>query len=44
MLQLHVLSNPQNTVIGNRSFGSDCHMVSDMVLAELERNERYGSD
>jgi len=31
-----VLSNPQNTVIGNRSFGSDCHMVSDMALAELK--------
>lgn len=29
-----VLSNPNNTVIGTRSFGSDPEMVSDMVVAE----------
>lgn len=29
-----VLSNPDNKVIGNRSFGSDAQLVSDMVMAE----------
>lgn len=31
-----VLTNPANTVIGTRSFGSDCNLVSQMVLAEMQ--------
>ena len=31
-----VLSNPENQVIKQRSFGSDAQLVSDMVLAELD--------
>lgn len=31
-----VLTNPDNTVIGSRSFGSDSQLVADMVLAEME--------
>lgn len=31
-----VLTNPGNTAIGNRSFGSDSQMVADMVAAELD--------
>ncbi|MCR5272890.1 MAG: glycoside hydrolase family 3 protein [Lachnospiraceae bacterium] len=31
-----VLSNSENTVIGNRSFGSDAEMVSQMVIAESD--------
>lgn len=30
-----VLTNPDNTVIGNRSFGSDSNMVAQMVTSEL---------
>lgn len=30
-----VLTNPDNTAIGNRSFGSDAQMVSEMVTSEL---------
>lgn len=30
-----VLSNPDNAVIGKRSFGTDCNMVADMVVNEL---------
>lgn len=30
-----VLTNPENTVIGSRSFGSDSQLVTDMVLAEM---------
>ncbi|MDO4313220.1 MAG: glycoside hydrolase family 3 N-terminal domain-containing protein [Eubacteriales bacterium] len=30
-----VLTNPANTVIGSRSFGTDCNLVSDMVLSEM---------
>lgn len=30
-----VLSNPANTVVKTRSFGSDCNLVSEMALAEL---------
>ena len=29
-----VLSNPNNKVVGNRSFGADSNLVSDMVIAE----------
>lgn len=29
-----VLTNPENTVIGPRSFGTDPHLVADMVVAE----------
>lgn len=31
-----VLTNPDNTVIGTRSFGSDASVVADMVTKELE--------
>ena len=31
-----VLTNPDNTVIGDRSFGSDPQMVSQMVVSELQ--------
>lgn len=31
-----VLTNPANTVISSRSFGMDCHLVSEMVLAEMK--------
>ena len=31
-----VLTNPGNTAIGTRSFGSDASMVADMVIKELE--------
>ncbi|MCQ2526627.1 MAG: endo alpha-1,4 polygalactosaminidase [Lachnospiraceae bacterium] len=31
-----VLSNPSNTVIGNRSFGSDSSLVAEMVIAESQ--------
>ena len=31
-----VLTNPDNAVIGVRSFGSDSQLVSDMVLAEMD--------
>lgn len=31
-----VLTNPENTVIGSRSFGSDSQLVTDMVLAEMK--------
>lgn len=31
-----VLTNPANTVIGSRSFGTDCHLVSEMALAEMK--------
>lgn len=31
-----VLTNPTNTVIGSRSFGTDCILVSEMVLAEIK--------
>ena len=31
-----VLTNPENTVIGPRSFGTDSQLVTEMVLAEME--------
>ena len=31
-----VLTNPSNTVIGSRSFGTDCNLVSEMMLAEMK--------
>lgn len=31
-----VLTNPGNTVVSDRSFGSDCTLVTDMVLREME--------
>ena len=31
-----VLTNPGNTAIGTRSFGSDASVVADMVTKELE--------
>lgn len=31
-----VLSNPSNTVIGDRSFGSDSELVAEMVIAEAQ--------
>lgn len=37
-----VLSNPANTVIGSRSFGSDANLVSEMVLAESEALSKQG--
>lgn len=37
-----VLTNPANTVVKDRSFGSDCDIVSEMALAELEGLEDQG--
>lgn len=37
-----VLSNPENTVVKDRSFGSDPKTVSEMVLAELDGLEDQG--
>ena len=37
-----VLTNPANTVVKDRSFGSDCDNVSEMALAELEGLEDQG--
>lgn len=37
-----VLSNPENTVVKDRSFGSDCEIVSEMALAELNGLESQG--
>lgn len=37
-----VLTNPDNTAIGNRSFGSDSRLVADMVTAELEGMSETG--
>lgn len=37
-----VLSNPENTVVKDRSFGSDCKIVSEMALAELSGLEDQG--
>ena len=37
-----VLTNPENTVIGSRSFGSDAQVVSDMVSAELKGLQSQG--
>lgn len=37
-----VLSNPANTVVKDRSFGSDCSVVSEMALAELKGLEDQG--
>lgn len=37
-----VLSNPENTVVKDRSFGSDCRIVSEMALAELDGLESQG--
>lgn len=31
-----VLTNPDNTVVSDRSFGGDCTLVTDMVLREME--------
>lgn len=31
-----VLTNPKNTVIGSRSFGSDAQLVGDMVVSEID--------
>ena len=36
-----VITNPQNTVIGNRSFGTDCNRVAQMVVSELKGLQRY---
>lgn len=37
-----VVTNPANTVVKDRSFGSDCDTVSEMALAELEGLEDQG--
>lgn len=37
-----VLTSSENKVIGRRSFGTDPHLVSDMVLAETEGLEESG--
>ena len=37
-----VLSNPRNTVIGNRSFGSDAELVAEMVIAESQALNEQG--
>lgn len=37
-----VLTNLENTVVKDRSFGSDCDIVSEMALAELEGLEDQG--
>ena len=37
-----VLTNLENTVVEDRSFGSDCDTVSEMALAELEGLEDQG--
>ena len=37
-----VLSNPENTVVKDRSFGSDSRVVSEMALAELKGLESQG--
>lgn len=37
-----VLSNPENTVIGSRSFGSDPEMVGEMVAAEVKGLKEQG--
>lgn len=37
-----VLTNPDNTVIGNRSFGSDSQLVADMVASELQGLSEQG--
>lgn len=37
-----VLTNLENTVVKDRSFGSDCDTVSEMALAELEGPEDQG--
>lgn len=36
-----VITNPQNTVIGERSFGTDCNLVAQLVVSELEGLQRY---
>lgn len=36
-----VITNPQNTVIGERSFGTDCNLVAQMVVGELEGLQHY---
>lgn len=37
-----VLTNPANMVIGSRSFGTDCNLVSEMVLAEMQGLKEQG--
>ncbi len=37
-----VLTNPENTVIGNRSFGSDPHLVANMVALEVQGLREQG--
>lgn len=37
-----IRSNPSNTVIGDRSFGSDPQLVADMVIAEYNAMEEEG--
>ena len=38
-----VLTNPDNTVIKDRSFGSDSQLVADMVCAEMQGlNDQHG--
>lgn len=37
-----VLSNPENTVIGSRSFGSDPELVGEMVAAEVKGLKEQG--
>ena len=36
-----VLSNPDNTVVKDRSFGSDSQLVADMVCAEIQGLKEY---
>jgi len=40
---LDVDSNPDNPVIGSRSFGSDAHLVSDMGVAVMEGLQKNGT-
>lgn len=37
-----VLTNPQNTVIGDRSFGSDAEQVAELAMAEVQGLEDAG--
>lgn len=37
-----VLTNPENSLIGNRSFGSDSQLVADMVTSELQGLSEQG--
>lgn len=37
-----VITNPENTVIGKRSFGTDCNLVADMVVSALRGLKEQG--